>query len=90
VDDETWAIRYLVIDTSNWWLGHQALIAPQWIKSVNWGEKTVAVDLSRDAIKSAPPYDPVVGWSREHEMALYGHYRRNGYWAGQPSALAAL
>ena len=25
VDDETWAIRYLVVDTSNWWLGHKCL-----------------------------------------------------------------
>jgi len=37
VDDETWAIRYLIIDTSNWWLGHQMLIAPQWIEDVLLG-----------------------------------------------------
>jgi hypothetical protein len=24
-DDETWAIRYLIVETSNWWLGHQVL-----------------------------------------------------------------
>lgn len=27
MDDATWAVRYLIVDTSNWWLGHQALIA---------------------------------------------------------------
>ena len=32
IDDETWAIRYLVVNTSNWWLGHKVLIAPQWIE----------------------------------------------------------
>ena len=26
VDEETWAIRYMVVDTSNWWLGHKVLI----------------------------------------------------------------
>ncbi len=30
-DDETWVIRYLVVNTSNWWLGHKVLVAPQWI-----------------------------------------------------------
>ncbi len=30
VDDQTWAIRYLIVNTSNWWMGHQVLIAPQW------------------------------------------------------------
>src|SRR6185312_9990521 len=34
IDEETWAIRYLIADTSNWWLGHQVLIAPQWIRKV--------------------------------------------------------
>ena len=34
LDPVTWAIRYLVVDTSNWWLGHQVLIAPRWIDAV--------------------------------------------------------
>jgi hypothetical protein len=29
LDEDTWAIRYIVVDTSNWWLGHQVLIAPR-------------------------------------------------------------
>lgn len=28
VDEVTWAIRYLVVDTSNWWLGKKLLVAP--------------------------------------------------------------
>jgi hypothetical protein len=29
VDDESWEVRYLVIDTSNWWIGKKVLVAPQ-------------------------------------------------------------
>jgi len=32
VDDESWANRYLVVNTSDWWLGHYLLIAPPWIR----------------------------------------------------------
>lgn len=81
VDEETWAVRYLVIDTSNWWIGHKTLIAPPWIKGVHWADRTVWVDVSRDAIKDAPAYDPDVSWNRAEELGLYRHYRRNGYWA---------
>ena len=35
IDEETWAIRYLVVDTSNWWMGHKVLIAPEWISGVH-------------------------------------------------------
>jgi len=89
VDDETWAIRYLVVDTSNWWMGHQVLIAPPWIKGVHWNDKTVAVDLSRAAIQSAPPYDPASGWSREQERNLSRHYGRSGYWASEALEVSA-
>jgi len=79
-DDETWAIRYLVIDTSNWWLGHKVLVAPRWIKGVHWSDQSVSVDLSREAIKQAPSYDAELGWGREQEQGLYGHHGRTGYW----------
>ena len=55
VDDETWAIRYIVVDTSNWWLGHQVLIAPLWINEVRWSDERVSIDLTRQSVKDAPP-----------------------------------
>lgn len=80
IDEESWAIRYLVVSTSNWWLGHDVLVAPQWIESVNWADKTVSVDLTRDALKEAPSYDPAEPLSREMEIGVYRHYGRVGYW----------
>lgn len=81
VDEESWAIRYLVVSTSNWWLGHDVLVAPQWIKSVNWAEQAVAVDLTRDALKQAPWYDSAAPLGRDMEIAVYKHYGRAGYWS---------
>jgi hypothetical protein len=68
IDDETWAIRYIVVDTSNWWLGHQVLVAPRWIRSVSWLDGKVSVDLTRQEVKDAPPYDPVSHLHRQQEM----------------------
>lgn len=84
VDDETWAVRYLVVDTSNWWGGHKVLIAPQWIRDVDWADAKVAVDLTRQAVKDAPPYDPSAALDREHEQRLYEHHGRPGYWTDAP------
>ncbi|MEO8717454.1 MAG: PRC-barrel domain-containing protein [Burkholderiales bacterium] len=80
-DEETWAIRYMIVNTSNWWLGHQVLIAPQWIKDVSWSEATVAVDLTRRAVKDGPPYDSTAQLDRKQEARLYEHHGRPGYWA---------
>ena len=82
LDEQTWAVRYLVLDTTNWWHGHQVLIATQWIEAVNWFDKTVTVSVTRQAVKDAPVYDPRVTMSREDEDRLYKHYGHVGYWVG--------
>ena len=80
VDDETWAIRYLVVNTSNWWVGHKVLIAPPWIGGVDWLDRSVTVDLSREAVKAAPAYNPSAELDRQRETGLYTHYGRPPYW----------
>jgi hypothetical protein len=80
LDDETWMIRYLIVDTSNWWLGHQALIAPQWIEGIQWTDHTVNVGLTQQAIKESVPYDKSVNLDRNSEVGIYHHFGRVGYW----------
>lgn len=57
VDDDTWAIRYLIVDTNNW-LDHPVLIASQWIERVRWSDATVCINLTQRGVKDAPCYDP--------------------------------
>lgn len=80
IDDETWAIRYIIVNTSNWWLGHQVLIPPQWILDVSWSDANASVDLTRQAVKDAPPYNPSMPVDRMTETYIYNHYDRPGYW----------
>lgn len=83
VDEETWAIRYLIVNTSNWWLGHEVLIAPQWIQDVTWPEATVSVNLTRQAVQDAPPYNSAEQLTREQELDIFKHYGRTAYWADE-------
>jgi hypothetical protein len=84
VEDQTWAVRYFVISTSNWWGGHKVLISPQWVSEVNWPDSTVSLDLSREQIKNAPPYDEKALFERQYEQAMHEHYGRPTYWAEEP------
>jgi hypothetical protein len=80
LDDETWAVRYLVIDTSNWWFGKKVLVSPCWASSIDWAERKVHVDMSRQAIKDSPQWDPAAAINREFETRLYDYYGRPVYW----------
>jgi sporulation protein YlmC with PRC-barrel domain len=80
LDDETWAIRYLIVNTQNWWPGKKVLVSPHWIERVSWDESSVLVDLPRETIKQAPEYTEGFLLTREFEDRLHRHYNRQGYW----------
>ena len=71
VDDETWAIGYLVVETGHWWAGHKVLIAPQWISGVQWLDRSVSVALTQAEVQAAPGYDKNIPWSRQMDTSLY-------------------
>ena len=54
VDEDTWQIRYLVIDTSNWMGGKWVAISPSSVTHIEWAKQSVTVGLTRDEIKSSP------------------------------------
>jgi len=86
IDDEAWAIRYLIIDTRNWWPGKKVLISPQWIESVSWNETKVFVNLLRETIKQSPEYLEESQLTRDYETGLHRHYNCRGYWVDEPDA----
>lgn len=76
VDDETWTIRFLVVDTRNWLPGKKVLLSPQWIKRVDWAESSVYFDLTRESVKNSPEFDSSKGVDGAYEEYLYDHYGR--------------
>jgi hypothetical protein len=80
-DDESWAIRYLVIDTRNWWPGgKKVLVGTHWIEDIDWAAMTVHVKLTRAQIKSSPEYEEGKPIDRSYEERLHDAYDRKGYW----------
>jgi hypothetical protein len=83
IDDETWAIRYLIIDTRNWWPGKKVLVSPQWIERISWAEFKVFVNVLRETVKQAPEYTDEFLLTRDYEADLHQHYNRQGYWVDE-------
>jgi hypothetical protein len=80
VDDFTWSIRYMIVNTSNWWVGHKVLVSPEWIQDVSWDGSCVNLSLDRQAIKDAPVYDEDAPFDADNELKIYSHYGRKTYW----------
>ena len=54
VDEATWQIRYLVIDTSNWLGGKWVAVSPTSVTGIEWANQSVTVGLTKDEIKNSP------------------------------------
>jgi uncharacterized protein YrrD len=80
IDDETWALRYIIVDTKDWLPGKKVLISPHWIESISWEESKVFINLTKKEIEMSPEYTESVLVTRNYETGLHKHYNRPGYW----------
>ena len=79
-DGESWTIRYLMIDTSNWIGGRSVLIAPDWVRRIDWARQLVHVDLTRSNVQDSPAYEQGMDVDRAYEERLHAHYAKPAYW----------
>ena len=79
VDNVGWDIRYLIIDTRNWWPGEHVLLAPYAVKAISWSKHRVELNVARDRVRSSPPWKPLDTVEEAYEKRLHGHYGWPGY-----------
>lgn len=81
-DDETWAIRYLTVETGGWFDGKPVLISPFSVIRTDWDAKRLDVALTKKQVASSPNIDTHRPVSRQHEAAYLGYYGYPYYWSG--------
>lgn len=79
-DDETWTIRYLIVDTGNWLSGRVVLISTLALLAPDWKNKLFPVDLSKEQIKNSPEINTKLPVSRQEEIRLNQYYPWTSYW----------
>jgi sporulation protein YlmC with PRC-barrel domain len=81
-DDQTWTIRYVVVETGNWLFGRKVLIALAAFGKPESESRTFLVNLTRTQVRNSPNIDAQRPIYRQQEVELHEHYRwpwRGGY-----------
>jgi hypothetical protein len=82
-DDETWVIRYLVLQTGGWLGGRSVLMSPISILGVpDWPAKLLDVALTKKQVENSPDINTHQPVSRQHEIEYLGYYGYPFYWGG--------
>ena len=80
-DDQTWATRYLVVDTGTWLTGRIVLLPSNAFEADPFSDSGhVSVNLSHKEIEDCPPITEHQTVSRQYEEDFYNHYGWPGYW----------
>ena len=59
IDEDSWNIRYVVVDTSNWIGGRSVVVSPRVLNGVDLPDRVVTVDVARDDVRRSPELDSV-------------------------------
>lgn len=78
IDDDTWEIPHLIVDTRNWLPGRKVLLPPASILPVNWSASDLHVDLTREQIERAPGYVPGQPATADYTDRPHAHRSRPG------------
>jgi len=81
-DDETWTIRYMVVETGNWLSDRKVLISPVAFGKPELESRMISVNLTCAQVGSSPNIDTDRPIYLQHEAELHEHYHwpwRGGY-----------
>lgn len=88
-DDDSWTVRYFVVEIGSWLSGERVLIAPDVVGVPDYDEEVLPINLTGEQIENAPELDFEQPVSRQKLMDLHEYYGWApwwpGYWAGNPT-----
>ncbi len=79
-DHANWDIRYLEVNTRNWGRGRHVLLAPFAVKEIDWSDRHIRIDITRDQVEASPRCDSIEMVDETYERMLHGHFGWPGYW----------
>lgn len=80
-DDETWLVRWLIIDTGSWLSGRKVLLPPSVLGHFSAIGDQFSVRLTKQQVKESPGVETDLPVSRQMETNTYHYYGWNPYWS---------
>lgn len=89
-DDQSWIIRWLVVDTGHWLPGRQVLLPVSALGLPDAGARAMPVHLTMQQVRDAPDVSADLPVSRQMEQHLAAHYSADAYWTVGSNALPMI
>ena len=81
-DDQSWTVRYLVVDLGSWLVRRAVVLAITAVERPDWAKKTFHVHLTKEQVRNSPDVDSEKPVSRQQEIAMKEYFGWQAYWGG--------
>ena len=79
-DDQSWLIRYLVVDVGGWLNRKYVVISVSTIDQPDWEARILRTHLTKEQVRNSPDVDTKEPVSRQQEIAMREYYGWPAYW----------
>jgi PRC-barrel domain protein len=88
-DDESWKVRYFVVDVSRWFPGRRVLLSPHVAGPIDWDNHTIPVKLTRAEVRDSPDISTDQPVAFQHLAPIHAYYGWP-FWEGMDVLAASL
>ena len=89
-DDQTWLVRYLVLDVGNWLRRRDVVLPVAAFEPPDWTTKACRVRLSKNGVQNSPDVDAEKPVSRQQELAMRDYFGALACWVDAEFGLASM
>jgi uncharacterized protein YrrD len=81
-DDQSWKVRYLVVDVGNWLKRRDVILPTTVLERLDCAKKTCCAHLTKDQVRNSPDVDTEKPVSRQQEIAIHEYFGPLASWVG--------
>lgn len=79
-DDQSFNVRYLVVDTGTWLSSREVLLVPSYFQGTRFPSQVLQVSLTKKQVEDSPPVSSDMPLSRQVEERLHTYFGWEPYW----------
>ena len=89
-DDQSWKVRYLVVDVGNWLKRRDVVLPITALERPDWANRTCHAHLNKEQVRDSPEVDTEMPVSRQQEIAMRDYFGSLACWVDSESGISSM
>jgi hypothetical protein len=89
-DDQSWKVRYLVLDVGNWLKRHDVVLPVTALDRPDWANRICHAHLNKEQVSDSPLVDAEMPVSRQQEIAMHDYFGPLASWVDSEFGMPAI